>query len=32
VINRALDVLEDKNRDNKAYNAKPWKKFANINL
>jgi acetyl-CoA carboxylase carboxyltransferase component len=32
VINRALDVLEDKNKDNKAYNAKPWKKFANINL
>ena len=32
VINRALDVIEDKNKDNKAYNAKPWKKFANINL
>ena len=32
VINRALDVLEDKNKDNKAYNAKTWKKFANINL
>jgi len=32
VINRALDVLEDKNKDNKAYNAKNWKKFANINL
>ena len=32
IINRALDVLEDKNKDNKAYNAKPWKKFTNINL
>ena len=32
MINRALDVLEDKNKDNKAYNAKTWKKFANINL
>ena len=32
MINRALDVLENKNKDNKAYNAKTWKKFANINL
>jgi acetyl-CoA carboxylase carboxyltransferase component len=32
MINRALDALENKNKDNRAYNAKPWKKFANINL
>jgi len=32
VINRSLDILEDKNKDNKAHNAKMWKKFANINL
>ena len=32
VINRSLDILEDKNKDNKAHNAKTWKKFANINL
>jgi acetyl-CoA carboxylase carboxyltransferase component len=32
MINRALDVLEDKNRDNKAFNARPWRKFSNINL
>ncbi len=32
IINRALDVLEDKNKDNKAFNARPWRKFSNINL
>ena len=32
VINRALDVLEDKNNDNKAFNARPWRKYSNINL
>jgi acetyl-CoA carboxylase carboxyltransferase component len=32
MINRALDILEDKNKHNKAYNAKTWKKFTNINL
>ncbi len=32
VINRALDVLEDKNKDNKAFNARPWRKYSNINL
>ncbi len=31
-VNRALDLLEDKNKHNKAYNARTWKKFANINL
>ncbi len=32
VINKALDVLEDKNKDNKAFNARPWRKYSNINL
>ena len=32
VINRALDVLEDKNKDNKAFNARSWRKYSNINL
>lgn len=31
-INRALDVLEDKNKDNKAFLARPWRKYSNINL
>ncbi len=31
-INRALDVLENKNKDNKAFNARAWRKYANINL
>ena len=32
VINRALDILENKNRENKAFNARPWRKYSNINL
>lgn len=32
MINRALDVLEDKNKGNKAYNARYWRKYSNINL
>ncbi|HCP60573.1 MAG TPA: methylmalonyl-CoA carboxyltransferase, partial [Dehalococcoidia bacterium] len=32
VINRSLDILEDKNKDNKAFLAKPWRKYSNINL
>jgi len=32
VINRALDILEEKNKDNKAFNARPWRKYSNINL
>jgi len=32
VINRALDFLQDKNKDNKAFNARPWRKYSNINL
>ena len=32
VINRALDILADKNKDSRAFNAKPWRKYSNINL
>ncbi len=32
VINQALDILEDKNKNNKAFNARPWRKYSNINL
>jgi acetyl-CoA carboxylase carboxyltransferase component len=32
MINRALDILENKNKNNKAFNARVWRKFANINL
>jgi acetyl-CoA carboxylase carboxyltransferase component len=32
VINRTLDLLQDKNRDNRAFKAKPWRKYSNINL
>ncbi|MFC2066451.1 acyl-CoA carboxylase subunit beta [Chloroflexota bacterium] len=32
VINRSLDILADKNKDNKAFNARPWRKYSNINL
>ncbi|MFC1967322.1 acyl-CoA carboxylase subunit beta [Chloroflexota bacterium] len=32
VINRALDLLENKNKDNKAFLARPWRKYSNINL
>ncbi len=32
VINKALDILEDKNKDNRAFNARPWRKYSNINL
>ncbi|MFC1928493.1 acyl-CoA carboxylase subunit beta [Chloroflexota bacterium] len=32
IINRALDALEDKNKNNKAFNARPWRKYSNINL
>jgi len=32
VINRALDIVQDKNKDNKAFKAKPWRKYSNINL
>ncbi|MBI2860463.1 MAG: acyl-CoA carboxylase subunit beta [Chloroflexi bacterium] len=31
-INRALDLIENKNKDNKAFNARPWRKYSNINL
>jgi methylmalonyl-CoA decarboxylase subunit alpha len=32
MINRALDVLEDKNKNNKAINSRTWRKYSNINL
>jgi acetyl-CoA carboxylase carboxyltransferase component len=32
MINRALDILEDKNKNNKAFNARPFRKYSNINL
>jgi acetyl-CoA carboxylase carboxyltransferase component len=32
MLSRALDILKDKNRDNKAFNARPWRKYSNINL
>ncbi|MFC1912979.1 acyl-CoA carboxylase subunit beta [Chloroflexota bacterium] len=32
VINNSLDILQDKNKDNKAFNARPWRKYSNINL
>ena len=32
VINSALDILEDKDKDSKAFNARPWRKYSNINL
>jgi acetyl-CoA carboxylase carboxyltransferase component len=32
VINQALDILEDKDKDHKAFKAKPWRKYSNINL
>ena len=32
MINRVLDILEDKNKNNKAFNARTWRKYSNINL
>ena len=32
VINSALDILEDKDKDSKAFSARPWRKYSNINL
>jgi len=32
ILNHALDVLKDKNKDNKAFNSRPWRKYSNINL
>jgi hypothetical protein len=32
MINRVLDILEDKNKDNKAFKARPFRKYSNINL
>ncbi|HLB28376.1 MAG TPA: carboxyl transferase domain-containing protein, partial [Dehalococcoidales bacterium] len=32
VIIRALTVLADKDKDHKAFKARPWRKYSNINL
>jgi acetyl-CoA carboxylase carboxyltransferase component len=32
MINRVLDILEDKNKNNKAFKARPFRKYSNINL
>ncbi len=32
VINRALDLAENKNKDNRAFLARPWRKYSNICL
>ncbi|MBI2832418.1 MAG: acyl-CoA carboxylase subunit beta [Chloroflexi bacterium] len=32
IINKALDFLWDKNKNNRAFSAKPWRKYSNINL
>ncbi|MFC1942018.1 acyl-CoA carboxylase subunit beta [Chloroflexota bacterium] len=32
IINRSLDLLQDKNKDNRAFRARPWRKYSNINL
>ena len=32
MINRVLDILEDKNKNNKAFKARQWRKYSNINL
>jgi len=32
IINRALDVLQDKDKDHRTFKARPWRKYSNINL
>jgi len=32
IINQTLDLLQDKNKDNRAFKARPWRKYSNINL
>ncbi len=32
VVNSALDILENKDEGNKAFKARPWRKYSNINL
>jgi acetyl-CoA carboxylase carboxyltransferase component len=32
VINKSLDILEDKDKDHKTFKARPWRKYSNINL
>jgi len=32
VINHALDILQDKDKDHRTFKARPWRKYSNINL
>ncbi len=32
VINQSLDILAEKDKDHKAFKARPWRKYSNINL
>ena len=32
MINRALDILQEKDKDHKHFKARPWRKYSNINL
>ena len=32
IINRSLDFLEEKDKDHKAFKARPWRKYSNICL
>ncbi len=32
MINRALDILQDKDKDHKNFKSRPWRKYSNINL
>jgi acetyl-CoA carboxylase carboxyltransferase component len=32
MICRALDILQDKDKDHKHFKARPWRKYSNINL
>ncbi len=32
MLSRALDILKDKNKHNKAFKSRPWRKYSNINL
>ena len=32
VINRALDILQEKDKDHRTFKSRPWRKYSNINL
>jgi acetyl-CoA carboxylase carboxyltransferase component len=32
IINRALDILQEKDKDHRNFKARPWRKYSNINL